>query len=135
MLLAALPLALAQQAVVDWPQMGRTPAYQSLNAAPLPASPPHPEWRFANASSRLVSSPAVFGGAVYITSDDGHLYALEQATGRLKWKFAQHCMPAASLRCGVNGIRSSPAVDTADGSIAFGSCKCSRSLCAFFRSL
>eukprot|EP01052_Picozoa_sp_SAG31_P037679 SAG31_NODE_4905_length_2875_cov_2.277017_1_plen_97_part_00 len=69
---------------------------------------------------RLVASPAVYDGTVYLGSDDGHLYALEQRTGQLKWKFAQRCMPANSILCGRNGIRSSPAV-FADGSVVFGS--------------
>ncbi len=110
-----------EREVTDWPQMGRTPSFRSCNNVSIPSEPPHPEWTFKNATSRLVSSPAVWHGVVYIGSDDGHLYALEQATGKLKWKFAQSCMPADSIRCGENGIRSSPAVDTTDGSIAFGS--------------
>ena len=118
LLLGVLPPAVA---LTDWPQMGRTPSFQSCNDVSIPAAPPHPEWKFTNATSRLVASPAVWRGVVYIGSDDGHLYALEQSSGKLKWKFAQSCMPATSEQCGQNGIRSSPAVDTTDGSIAFGS--------------
>ena len=32
------------------------------------------------------SSPAVYGGIVYVGSDDGYLYAINVATGALKWK-------------------------------------------------
>jgi outer membrane protein assembly factor BamB len=32
------------------------------------------------------SSPAVYGNSVYVGSDDGYLYALNAATGALKWK-------------------------------------------------
>ncbi len=54
------------------------------------------------------SSPAVSGGLIYLGSGDGHLYALDAATGQLKWKFAT---------AGV--VHSSPAV--ADGLVYFGS--------------
>ena len=35
----------------------------------------------------LLSSPAVEGGLVYFGSGDHHVYALEAATGKLRWKF------------------------------------------------
>jgi eukaryotic-like serine/threonine-protein kinase len=34
-----------------------------------------------------LSSPAVFDGAVYFGSGDGNVYALDAATGALKWRF------------------------------------------------
>ena len=34
-----------------------------------------------------LSSPALWGGAVYFGSGDGNVYALDVATGTLKWKF------------------------------------------------
>jgi outer membrane protein assembly factor BamB len=44
------------------------------------------------------SSPAVFNGAVYFGSGDGNIYALDAATGALKWKFQTgnvvHASPA-----------------------------------------
>src|SRR5512146_2690449 len=36
----------------------------------------------------FLSSPAVAGGAVYFGSGDRHVYAVDAASGRLKWKFA-----------------------------------------------
>ena len=109
--------------VADWPQMGRTAAFESYKSVGLPslAAPPHPEWTWGAAADRLVASPALWNGTVYLGSDDGHLYALDQDSGERKWSYAQKCQPARSLLCGGNGIRSSPAVDTGDGSIAFGS--------------
>ena len=45
-----------------------------------------------------LSSPAVWSGAVYFGSGDGSVYALEAATGALKWKFKTgdvvHASPA-----------------------------------------
>lgn len=46
----------------------------------------------------FTSSPAVAGGTVYIGSGDQHVYALEVATGALRWSFATgdvvHATPA-----------------------------------------
>ena len=54
------------------------------------------------------SSPAVLGGLVYFGSGDGHMYALDAASGQLKWKFAT-----------ANVVHTSPAI--ADGVVYFGS--------------
>lgn len=54
------------------------------------------------------SSPAVFAGLVYFGSGDGNLYALDAASGQLKWKFATG-----------NVVHSSPAIS--DGIVYFGS--------------
>ena len=47
-----------------------------------------------------LSSPAVWSGAVYFGSGDGNVYALDAATGTLKWKFhtgdVVHASPAIS---------------------------------------
>ncbi len=46
----------------------------------------------------FLSSPALGGGAVYFGSGDGHVYALDAATGDLRWKFKTgdvvHASPA-----------------------------------------
>jgi len=46
----------------------------------------------------FLSSPVVAGGAVYFGSGDGNVYALDAATGQLKWKFhtgdVVHASPA-----------------------------------------
>ncbi len=79
------------------------------------------KWRFKNAGERrfaarhihgalpsaetmpdpfdcYLSSPAVWNGAVYFGSGDGNIYALDAATGALKWKFQTgdvvHASPA-----------------------------------------
>ena len=47
-----------------------------------------------------LSSPALWGGAVYFGSGDGNVYALDAATGALKWKYhtgdVVHASPAIS---------------------------------------
>ena len=44
------------------------------------------QWRFQT-EGRVISSPAVARGAVYVGSTDQNLYAIDQETGTLKWKF------------------------------------------------
>ena len=56
----------------------------------------------------FMSSPAVENGFVYFGSGDGNFYAVEQESGRLKWKFATG-----------NVVHSSPAL--ANGMVYFGS--------------
>ncbi len=57
------------------------------------------KWTF-KAAGPVVTSPAVVDGVVYIASLSGHLYALDQETGKERWNFKSR-MPIAS----------SPAVD------------------------
>lgn len=44
-------------------------------------------WRF-RASGSLISSPVISGGIVYVGSNDGRLYAVNQANGRLVWQYS-----------------------------------------------
>ena len=57
------------------------------------------KWAF-KAGGAIVTSPAVAEGVVYIGSLDGHLYAIDQDTGKEKWNFKSS-----------RPIASSPAVD------------------------
>jgi outer membrane protein assembly factor BamB len=43
-------------------------------------------WKFQTAG-RVISTPVVAGGVVYVGSTDGSLYAVDRATGTLRWKF------------------------------------------------
>jgi eukaryotic-like serine/threonine-protein kinase len=65
------------------------------------------KWRFKTAG-RIFSSPAVAGGAAYIGSEDGHLYAVDANSGTQKWKFKTG-----------GAVNSSPAVG--GGVVYFGS--------------
>ena len=65
------------------------------------------KWKFQT-GGEVISSPALAGGVVYVGSNDGRLYAIDEASGVLKWKFATAAR-----------ITSSPAV--VDGVVYFGS--------------
>jgi outer membrane protein assembly factor BamB len=64
------------------------------------------KWKF-HTGGKVISSPAVSGGVVFVGSTDGNFYAVDRESGTLKWKFA------AKSR-----ITSSPAV--AGGQVYFG---------------
>jgi len=65
------------------------------------------KWTF-HTHGEVVSSPAIVEGVVYIGSNDGNLYALDQQTGTKKWAFRTEAR-----------VASSPAVD--HGLVYFGS--------------
>ncbi len=52
------------------------------------------KWTF-KAGGAIVTSPAIADGVVYIGAMDGHLYAIDQETGKEKWNFKSR-MPIAS---------------------------------------
>ena len=68
----------------------RTGAYPSSG----PVTTPGVKWTF-KAAGPIVTSPAISGGVVYIGSMSGHLYAIDQQTGKEKWNFKSR-MPIAS---------------------------------------
>jgi hypothetical protein len=56
-------------------------------------------WKFQT-GGRVISSPVVSGGTVYVGSADGSLYAIDQRTGTQRWKFTTqgpvHSSPAVA---------------------------------------
>jgi outer membrane protein assembly factor BamB len=60
------------------------------------------KWIF-KAGGAIVTSPAVADGVVYIAAMDGHLYAIDQETGKEKWNFKSR-MPIASSPAVVGGL-------------------------------
>ena len=98
--LAAL-VATAQAGPTFHGNAARTGVYASAGPTRAPAV----QWTF-KAAGPIVTSPAVLDGVVYMGSMSGHLYAIDQQTGKEKWNFKSR-MPIAS----------SPAV--ADGTVFF----------------
>src|SRR5215469_16203729 len=66
------------------------------------------KWTFKT-EGPIISSPAVADGVVFVGSTDGNLYAVDEDSGKQKWKFKT----LASRQ-----VTSSPAV--ADGIVYFG---------------
>ena len=75
--------------------VARTGVYESKGPAQLKGV----KWTFKTGGA-IVASPAIADGVVYITGMDGHLFAIDQETGKEKWNFKSR-MPIAS----------SPAID------------------------
>src|SRR5260221_10429385 len=68
----------------------RTGVYESAGPSQLKGV----KWTFKTGGA-IVSSPVIANGVVYITSMDGHLFAIDQETGKEKWNFKSR-MPIAS---------------------------------------
>ena len=65
----------------------RGPARDGRFAGALPRVRPTVLWTFATAGP-VRSSPLLHRGALIVGSGDGHLYALDAASGRERWRFA-----------------------------------------------
>jgi len=92
-----LPLCLSLTLVVPaWACQSKPPAsvvgfrgdaaHTGVYSAPTPEAYAGLAWRFQTGGT-IVSSPAVTGLAVYVGSNDGHLYAIDRASGRVLWAF------------------------------------------------
>ncbi len=76
----------------DWPMFGhdirgtRSNPHETLigphNVAQLKV-----KWTFEEAEGFSQSTPIVVGDSLYFTAHDGHVYAVDTQSGRLKWKF------------------------------------------------
>jgi len=95
---ACIAIALAPAAAEGQPSMFRGgPAHEGVYASPSP-SLATVAWKFKT-GGRVLSSPAVSGDLVFVGSADGHLYAIDRATGAQRWRFATQ-----------GAVNSSPAV-------------------------
>ena len=100
-LAAAAPFSSAQTTFHG--NNARTGAYATSG----PSGPGVLKWTF-KAGGPIVTSAAIADGVIYIASLDGHLYAVDQETGKERWNFKSRM-----------GIASSPAL--AGGTLYFAS--------------
>lgn len=109
--LAALALAPATVRADDWPFYRRDLQGTSASAEPLTAAQGATltaDW-VAYTNGYNYANPVVAGGAVYLTSGDGALYALDALTGALRWKrYASatgpfHCLSPTQMKKGPVG--------------------------------
>jgi outer membrane protein assembly factor BamB len=81
-------------AALDWPMYGRDLRHSFSNTDSLINTGNVvtllPAWDFMTGDA-VSASPAVVDGVVYIGSWDGFFYALDAATGTLKWQFQVDC--------------------------------------------
>jgi eukaryotic-like serine/threonine-protein kinase len=76
-------------------------AHTGVYESPGPKQLGGVKWTF-KAGGPIVTSPAIADGVVYIAALDGHLYAIDQETGKEKWNFKSR-MPIASSPAVVGG--------------------------------
>jgi outer membrane protein assembly factor BamB len=87
LLLLALAVPFAAPALgADWPLVRGNPALTGVADEALPGDLA-PVWTF-EAGDAIEGTAAIGGGTVFVGSLDGHLYALDLATGALRWKIA-----------------------------------------------
>jgi outer membrane protein assembly factor BamB len=86
-LLASLLLPALLQA--DWPLFRGDPLMTGASGAKVPVTLEE-KWSFKTGDGKrtggIEGAPAVVDGIVYVASFDKHLYAIELATGKMKWK-------------------------------------------------
>ncbi len=96
------------------------PARTGVFTSAGPRTTPRTKWTF-KAGGPIVTSPIVARGVVYISSLDGHLYAVDQATGAERWNFKSRMPIASSPAIGdstlyfVSSAGSLAALNLADG--------------------
>lgn len=108
-------------ALADWPVFRGSPEMHGRAADPLPDQLVE-KWTFKTGNA-IEGAPAVVAGVVYVGSADKHLYAVELATGKLKWKTALGAPTKASpaVRDGAVYVGDSDgklyAMNAADGAV------------------
>jgi quinohemoprotein ethanol dehydrogenase len=101
-LASAVPAALAQApTTLDWPYYGNDPGnmrYVDIDQInPSNVAQLQPAWIFhtgvSNEQTSFEGQPIIVDGTLYISSPHNHVYALDAATGNLKWTYNPE-MPA-----------------------------------------
>ena len=82
-LLAAAPLV--PESLDAWPMFRGSSALRGVSTIQLP-KPLKLRWNY-QAKESIESSAAIVDGAVYVGSMDGFLYAIDLATGRVRWQY------------------------------------------------
>ncbi|MFL5284444.1 MAG: PQQ-binding-like beta-propeller repeat protein [Rhodopila sp.] len=81
----------------NWPTYGKDLNHTFSNPHseinPRNVSTLAPAWTFPTEDA-VTASPAVVDGVVYVGSWDGYFYALDAASGRLKWRVQLDCQPS-----------------------------------------
>jgi outer membrane protein assembly factor BamB len=97
-LFASISLADSQ---VDWPMFRGSSPLTGLSDAALPSTLKL-HWSF-QAKDSIESSAALVSGAAYFGSMDGSLYAVDLATGKLRWRYETSGPVQESSPCVCNG--------------------------------
>ncbi len=102
-----------------WPTYDHDPGRSGVDPTSPPVGRVRPAWRSARLDGAVFAQPLVVGRTVYVATEDDSVYALDAATGAIRWR--RHLaspVPASSLPCGdidPSGITGTPAADPAAG--------------------
>jgi len=84
----------------SWPTYGLTPARTHYLPLGRPLRPPFVErWRLAG-STLLEFPPVLCGRSLYLTKNNGALYAISRRTGAVRWRVKLGTLAASSPACG-----------------------------------
>src|SRR5436309_1661297 len=84
-LLLVLALVPCRALAEDWPLFRGNALQTGVASSPLPEEL-EIRWKF-KAKDGIEGAAAIVNGVVYVGSLDEHLYALDLATGQLKWTY------------------------------------------------
>ncbi len=85
-----------------WPMFRGSPALWGVSGTQLPKVLKL-RWSY-QAKDSLESSPAIVDGTVYVGSMDSHLYAIELATGKVRWQYQTTAPVEESSPCVRAGV-------------------------------
>ena len=103
----------------DWPTFGHDAQHTFAGVTSItPATAPTlaPAWFFPTGDA-VTANPVVVGDTVYVGSWDGYFYAIDRATGALRWKYLLKQQPAINPSPG----NANPRDVTSDGGLVTGS--------------
>jgi outer membrane protein assembly factor BamB len=98
---------------MDWPTYGRTPrhTFQGLTTLTKDSVSSLQQRWFFRTGDAVTAQPILVNGIVYVGSWDCYFYAIDLATGHLKWKYRVKSQPAVHPLCN----QRSPEDATSDG--------------------
>lgn len=112
----------ADAAPGDWPTYHKDPGRTGLASDAPDLSQLSPAWNADALDGQVYAEPLVVGDTVLVATEANSVYALDIATGAVRWhSTAGTPVPANRLPCGsvtpVAGITGTPVVDTAAGRV------------------
>ncbi|HMK97783.1 MAG TPA: PQQ-binding-like beta-propeller repeat protein [Acidimicrobiales bacterium] len=114
------PTAGAGQA--PWPEFGGGPLHlgDGVEVPHGAAGSLHQAWASVSLDGAVYGEPVVAGGCLYVATEDDSVYALDAATGALRWHVHLATAVTSGLPCGdidPSGITGAPVLDAAKGEL------------------
>src|SRR5438309_1260087 len=78
-------VAAAAPATADWTTYHHDNSRAGYDSAEPTFTHLFPAWTQATLTGQIYASPLVYGGTVYIATEDNNIYALDAGTGAVQW--------------------------------------------------